>query len=51
MGWYLVVIIELHNAECIIYIFTGKVENGTPIIFNKTIYHYWYKELSNHFHL
>ena len=43
MGWYLGVIGELHNDECLMYIFTGKVENVTPIIFDKTLYHYWYK--------
>ena len=43
MGWYLGVIGKLYNYECLIYIFTDKVEYGTPIIFNKTLYHYWYK--------
>ena len=43
MGSYLGVIRNLHNDECLIYILTGKVENGTPVIFNKTLYHYWYK--------
>ena len=33
VGWYLGVIGELHNDECLMYIFTGKVENVTPIIF------------------
>ena len=41
MRWYLVVIVKLHNDECLIYIFTGKVENGTLVIFNKTVYHSW----------
>ena len=41
------VIGKLHNYERLIYIFTGKFENGIPIIFNKTMYHYWYKELRN----
>ena len=36
-GWYLVVIGKLHNDECIIYIFTGKVQNGTPIIFKECL--------------
>ena len=49
MGWYLGVIGKLQNDECLICIFTGKVQNGTPIIFNKTLYHCWYKELMNHF--
>ena len=43
MGWLLGVIEKLHNYECFIYIFTGNVGNGTPIIFNKTLYRYWYK--------
>ena len=43
MGWYLSVIGKLHNDECLIYIFTGEFENDTPIIFNKTLYQYWYK--------
>ena len=34
MVWFLGVIGKLHNDECLIYIFTGNVENGTPIIFN-----------------
>ena len=49
MGWYLDTIGDIHNDECLIYIFTGKFENGTPIIFNKTLYHSYYKELGNHF--
>ena len=43
MGWYLGVIGNLHNDEGIIYISTGKVENGTPIVFNKILYNVWYK--------
>ena len=35
MRWLLGVIVKLHNDECLICIFTGNVENGTPIIFNK----------------
>ena len=42
MGWYLGVIGKLHNDECLIYIFTGKVQNGTPGVFNKILYHCWY---------
>ena len=26
-----------------------KVPNGTPISFNKSNYHFWYKELMNNF--
>ena len=47
LGCYLGVIGNLHNDECLIYIFTGKVQNGTPSIFNKKVYHCWYKELRN----
>ena len=50
MGWYLCVIVKLHNDECIIYILTGKIQNGTRSIFNRTLYHCWYKELKNMFH-
>ena len=32
MGWFLGVIGKLHNDECLIYIFTGNVENVTPIL-------------------
>ena len=48
MVWYLVVTGKIRNDECLTYIFTGGNDNGTPIIFNKTIYHYCYKELKNH---
>ena len=41
IGWYLIVIGNLDNYECIIKIFTGKVENVTPIIFIKTKYNFW----------
>ena len=37
------------NDESLIYIFTCKYESGTTIIFNKTLYRYWCKELRNHF--
>ena len=47
MGWYLGVIGKLHNDECLIYIFTGEVLNGTPNIFNRSHYHCWYKILRN----
>ena len=49
MGWYLGVIVKLHNYQFLIYIFTDKFENGTLIIFNKTLYHSWYEEFRNHF--
>ena len=45
----LVFIGKLQNDECLIYIFTGNVENGIPIIFNKTLYHSRYKELGTYF--
>ena len=38
MGWLFGVIGMLHNNKGLINIFTGNVENGTPIIFNKTFY-------------
>ena len=43
MGWFLGVIGNFHNDECLIQVFTRNVENGTPIIFNKSIYSSWYK--------
>ena len=49
MDCYLGVIRKLHNDEYLIYIFTGKVQNGTLSIFNKTRYYCWYKELRNKF--
>ena len=33
MGWCLGVIRKLHNDECLIYIFTGKIQNGNLSIF------------------
>ena len=39
MGWYLGVIRKRHNYECLICIFTAKVEDGNAIIFNKQLYH------------
>ena len=33
-GWFLVAIGKLHTNECLIYIFTGNDENGTPLIFH-----------------
>ena len=27
----------------------GKLKNSTPNIFNKTLYHSWYREFRNHF--
>ena len=50
MGCYLVVIGNIHNDEHLVYIFTGKVQDGTPSIFNKSHYNCWYKELRNHFY-
>ena len=29
------------NYECLIYIFTGKVNNGTPSIYYKYQFQYW----------
>ena len=49
MVWYLGVKWKLNNDEFFTYIFTGKFENGTPIVFNNKLYHYWYKEIINHF--
>ena len=49
MVWYLVVIGNLHSDECIIYIFTGEVLNGTPKIFTNSQYHCCFKELRNKF--
>ena len=49
MGWCLGVIGKLHNDTFIIYIFTGKVQNVTSSIFNKSHYHFWYKVLKNNF--
>ena len=47
MVLYLVVIGNIYDDECLIYTFTGKDENGTLLIFNKTLYHCCYKELRN----
>ena len=33
MGWFLCDIGKLHNDEYLIYVFTGNIENCTPIIF------------------
>ena len=49
MVWYLGVIGNIYNDEYLIYVFTGKIQNSTPIIFNKTLYNFWYTELRNHF--
>ena len=51
MRWYLAVIVNLHNNEYLMHIFTRKFENITLTIFNKKLYHSWYKELRNHFHI
>ena len=50
MGWYLGIIVKLYDDACLIYIFTGKVQNGTPSIFNNSLYHFWYKNLGIKFH-
>ena len=42
-GWYLGVIGNFHNYECIIYVFTDEVLKLTPNIFNNSHYHYWYR--------
>ena len=47
MRWYLEVIVKLHNYECVTYIFTGEALNGTQNVFNKSQYHFWYKESRN----
>ena len=39
MGWFLGVIENIHNDECLIYTLTGNVENGTPIIINENFIH------------
>ena len=44
MGWYLGVIEKIHNDECITYISTGEVLNGTPNIFNKLHYYFCYEK-------
>ena len=49
MGWYLVFKGKLHNNECLIYIFTDEVLNSTPNIFTNSQYHFWYKDLRDHF--
>ena len=43
MGCFWGVIGKLHNYECLIYIFTGNVENDTPIKLNKIKYSSLYK--------
>ena len=43
MGRYLGVIGKLHNDECLIYIFTGEVINGTTNIFTNSQYNCWFK--------
>ena len=45
MVLYLGVIGKLHNNECLIDTFTEKAQNVTPIIFNKTLYNLFYKNL------
>ena len=41
MFWYLVVIVTLHNYECIVHIFMFVAISDTPSIFNKYHYHCW----------
>ena len=41
------VIVKLHNDECLIYILTGEVLNGTPNILNKSQYYCWFTNLRN----
>ena len=41
MGYFLGFIGNIHNDECLIYIFTGNVENSTPIILIKNC---WFQE-------
>ena len=43
------VIQNIHNDECIIYLFTGEVFNRNPNIFTNSQYHCWYQELSDQF--
>ena len=38
-GMILRVIGMLQNDEFLIYMFTDKVQNSTPIIFHKTLFH------------
>ena len=45
MGGYVGVIGNLHNDECLIYIFTDGVLNDTLNMFNKSDYYCWYKEV------
>ena len=47
MVWYLIVIVNLHIDEYLIYIFTGEFLNGIPNIFTNSQYHCWYKDLRN----
>ena len=49
MLWWLGVIGKLHNDECLIYLFTGEVLNGTPNTFTNSQYNYWFKYLRGQF--
>ena len=42
---------NLHNDECLIYIFISEVLNVTPSICDRSNYHCWYKKLRNQFAL
>ena len=39
MGWYLSLMVNIYNDECLVYIFMGGVINGTINKFNKSQYH------------
>ena len=43
MGWYLGVMVNIYNDEILIYILEERLQYDTPIIFNETLYHCWYK--------
>ena len=43
MAWYLGVIVNRNNDECLIYILTGELLNGTPNIFTNSQYNFWFK--------
>ena len=49
IGWYLVIIVNLHHYGCLVYIFTGVFLNGNPNIFDNSQYHCWLKGLGVQF--
>ena len=49
MVWYVGIIGKIQNDEYLIYMLIGKVLNGTPSVFNKSLNHFWYKQFRNHF--